>query len=47
MTERYDYIDYGFDDDCYQTSCALIKMWYHRSQKVKKQREKEKAKLKH
>ena len=41
VTEEQDYIEIDFDDDCYLTSCAMIKMWYRRSQKIKKQQEKE------
>jgi len=44
MDEKEDYLDLGFDDDCYYTSCSLINMWHRRASKLKHQEEKLKEK---
>jgi hypothetical protein len=44
MDEEQDYMDLGFDDDCYYISCSLINMWHRRALKQKKEDIKEKSK---
>ena len=39
ITKEENFIDIGFDDDCYYTSWSLIKLWYQRAQKLDKSKE--------
>ena len=42
MSEEENEFDFGFDDDCYQTSWSLINMWYLRALKLRKTEENKK-----
>ena len=39
MSEE-DEFDFGFDDNCYETSWSLLTMWYLRALKTQKTKEK-------
>lgn len=36
MKDEIDYLDLGFDDECYSTSWDMMRMWYKRIQKLQK-----------
>ena len=42
MSEEESEFDFGFDDNCYETSWSLIAMWYLRALKQQKEKEKQK-----
>jgi len=44
MTEEESEFDFGFDDDCYNTSWSLINMWYLRALKQRKEKENQEIK---
>ena len=46
MEEEEDFLDLGFDDGCYMSTWSLIEMWYTRSKKLQKLREKQEQKKK-
>lgn len=46
MSEEESEFDFGFDDNCYETSWSLISMWYLRALKLQKEKEKENRKTK-
>ena len=46
MSEEESEFDFGFDENCYETSWSLISMWYLRALKLRKEQEKENKKTK-
>jgi len=36
MTEEDDYLDFEFNDNCYETSWSLMHSWYQSALKLKK-----------
>ncbi len=41
MTNQEDYLDIDYDNECYDISCSIMKMWYRRARKLQKIKEKE------